>query len=131
MKIELNINLNIIGRRNSLHDCTERCRHSMKYLLESFTGADFKRVMGQVEGDDGMLHDEDILVAEVETGFDLVDEILKKVAELSAALEQDCIALRWPHGYEGVLVGPKATTWGAWDESKFQRFERDERSVAI
>lgn len=125
MIIELNINLNVIGRRNSLNDCNTRAWASMAYLNTHFVNADATRRQAQVEGDDGMLHDQDILLARVHTGNATVEEILRKIAVLSAELEQDCIALRWPDNFEGVLVGPKATTWGDWDESLFQRFDSD------
>ena len=112
MIIELNINLNVIGRANSLTDCNWRAVASRSYLRDAFVGASFHRLQDA----------EDILLAHIETGHDTVDDILKKVAALSERIEQDCIALRWPYDHEGVLVGPKATTWGAWDESKFKRF---------
>lgn len=123
MIIELNINLNVIGRRNSLADCNNRAFTAIAYLGAHFVNADASRRQAQVEGDDGMLHDQDILLARVHTGNATVEEILRKIAVLSAELEQDCIALRWPDNFEGVLVGPKATTWGDWDESLFQRFD--------
>lgn len=125
MIIELNINLNVIGRRNSLADCNDRAFTSIAYLAAHFINADATRRQAQVEGDDGMLHDEDILLARVHTGNATVEEILRRIAVLSAELEQDCIALRWPDNFEGVLVGPKATTWGDWDEDKFVRFEAE------
>lgn len=123
MIIELNINLNVIGRRNSLADCNNRAFTAIAYLGAHFVNTDASRRQAQVEGDDGMLHDQDILLARVHTGNATVEEILRKIAVLSAELEQDCIALRWPDNFEGVLVGPKATTWGDWDESLFQRFD--------
>jgi hypothetical protein len=125
---ELNINLKVIGRRNALFDCNWRAVASRSYLRDVFVGASFHRLQ----------RDEDILLVHIETGHDTVDDILKKVAVLSERIDQECIALRWPYGYgntHGVLVGPKATTWGAWDESKFKRFgstfHQPERSVAI
>lgn len=125
MIIELNINLNVIGRRNSLADCNKRAQTAIFYFAAHFGIANVTRRGSQVEGDDGMLHDQDILLARVHTGNYSVEETLRKIAVLSAELEQDCIALRWPDNFEGVLVGPKATTWGDWDESLFQRFDSD------
>lgn len=118
MIIELNINLNVIGRRNSLADCNHRAFTSIAYLAAHFLSVDDTR---------WQKFDEDILLARVDTGNVTVEEILRKIAVLSAELEQDCIALRWPDNFEveGMLVGPKATTWGDWDESLFQRFDSD------
>lgn len=128
MIIELNINLHVIGHANSPRDCNWRAVVSRSYLRDAFVGASFHRLQDDVKG-------EDILLVHIETGYDLVEDILKKVATLSERIEQECIALRWPYDNEGVLVGPKATTWGAWDESKFKRFgstfQQSERSVAI
>jgi hypothetical protein len=109
VNIELNINLKVINHANSVYDCDARLVAAMVFFKLYFVNFDITR-------------DEDILIARVETGHDTIDTILRKIAALSAHLEQDCIALRWPHHYEGVLVGPKATTWGAWDEAKFKRF---------
>lgn len=114
MIIELNINLNVIGRPNSLADCNTRAFTAIAYLAAHFVNADATRWQA---------NDEDILLARVHTGNATVEEILRKIAVLSAELEQDCIALRWPENFEGVLVGPKATTWGDWDEDEFKRFD--------
>lgn len=114
MIIELNINLNVIGRPNSLADCNARAFTSITYLAAHFLNVDATR---------WQKFDEDILLARVHAGHATVEEILRKIAVLSAELEQDCIALRWPENFEGVLVGPKATTWGDWDEAKFMRYD--------
>lgn len=122
MIIELNINLNIIGSRNALFECDARAKLASQYLLKHFTNAAFDRVQRQVEGDDGMLHDEDVLVASVLTSNTAPDRAAQLVFELSERLEQHCIAVYVPHANKGLHVGPLADQWPAFDLAKFYRW---------
>lgn len=42
---------------------------------------------------------------------------------IAADLGEDCIAVFFPHLNEGVLVGPNASRWGAFDNSKFVSYK--------
>lgn len=44
---------------------------------------------------------------------------MRAIDELAAELDQDCIAVAFTGNGAGVLIGPKADDWGAFDPSCF------------
>jgi hypothetical protein len=129
MIIELNINLNVIGRRNSLHDCDVRRNLSRDTLRRAFSSVNFERYQAQEEGNDGMLHDVDVLIARIHTDGPTTARARKVVETLARDIEQHCIAMYFPHGDNltstpyGLIVGPHATGWPAFDLAEFYRWK--------
>lgn len=120
MIIELNINLNVIGRRNSLDDCDARDAHSRQFIREHFVEADYNRLK---EGH------RDLLVARIDASNTTMERAERLVGELSAQLQQHCIACYFPNYQRrlsvGVLVGPKANEWTDFSIHAFTRYRHD------
>ena len=60
---------------------------------------------------------EPTLVAEVKSGYSYTPAAVR-IAELSSALNQDCIATLFPDG-SGALLGPRAAAWGTFNPEYF------------
>lgn len=117
----LNINLNIIGRRNSLADCTDRALHAVNVLREF--DCDLKARRDITENEDGPeITLDDVLIVQMSTsnpnGFHV------RLHQLVVELEQEAIAVyegysanRHPPGY---LLGPKVKAWGPFNVGKMK-----------
>jgi len=124
MKIELNIRLDIRGRRNSLVDCTKRAYETIGALHRLFHDVQCRRHSYQYEDDHtDELHLADSLVVAID-GITYAErhEYREKIYALANALEQDCIALYHPFTGAGELIGSHTGSYGEFDLNKFNRF---------
>lgn len=123
MKVELNIGLNVAGRRNSQNDCTQRARKALEIIRHAGFRYQADRVVSQYEGDDGQLHLEDTLVVEVDAPSVGSNRTVKALAyEIAIELEQECVAIFFPRTGSGDLVGPSAASWGEFRLEFFRRY---------
>jgi len=122
MIIELNIGLNINGRRNSLADCSERAVQAIAYLNQRFNKASTRREISEYEGPYGELRLEDSLIARVDASNGNRDYVMGAIYQLALDLEQECIAVKF-YDDTGILVGPSAGKWGAFDINYFKDYE--------
>lgn len=121
MIIELNIGLNITGRRNSLADCSERAIQAIAYLNAKFKKSYTRRVISEYEGPNG-IELEDTLVARIDASRGNREYLMGAVYQLAVDLEQDCIAIKFSDD-SGMLVGPNTGKWGEFDLNFFKDYE--------
>lgn len=123
MDIELNIRLDIRGRRNSVADCTARANQVIGALEHSFKDVQCRRHTFEWEDDAGELHLGDMIVASVKgITFKQRYEYLASIHAIAKAMEQDCIAVYYPFTKRGDLIGPEPSPYGPFDISKFVFF---------
>lgn len=136
MIIEMNVNLNITGHRNSLADCRERAIQAIAYLQNQFSRANVqtRRAQAQYEGPEGLVL-EDTLVVRVE--LDVLSVAYRRIPSivyrLAQNLDQDCIAVFNTMTGTGRLFGPNASKWGSFDLDYFTPFgdvAADEKAAA-
>lgn len=125
MKIELNIGLDVKGGINTpllrAHQETLACK-----TLKAFK-PQCERFLTSYAGPDGAITEAMLFVAlEANNLFDVV----KIVYDLSAALQQDCIAIYLPDSGEGTLVGRNCAHWGEFNGDYFTSAAGAERLVA-
>lgn len=116
MILELNINLNVIGRSDSQAERDARDAHCREFIREQFVEASYNRIEH---------NGWDMLVARIDTSNTTMARAQERVAELSAQIEQECIACYFPiygnHGL-GALAGPKAAQWFGFSIHAFVRY---------
>lgn len=125
---QLNINLAIIGHRNSLADCTDRAFRALEVLrqFDANLQAD-RRITENEDGPEITL--DDVLVVQLQT--DNSNQLHLALFDLAKELGQQAIAVfeGYRPGYPaGYLVGPKVLAWGPFD---IKRFKFLDRSVTV
>jgi len=125
IKIELNIRLDIIGRRNSVADCTKRARLAIDHLEKHFGPIVARRHDVEIENeqwDSIDLHQNLIVGLNPGADFASMFRNIAAIEELAVLLEQDCIAVYNPSCNRGSLIGPRPDKWGWFSKEKFVRF---------
>lgn len=123
---EMNIRLDIRGRRNSIADCTQRAQQALDILHEAFGNQRVQARREDIQVEDERLDqlnlDQNLVVRlNVPTTIYAV----RVGQEIAEALEQDAVAIYLPGQRHGVLVGPNAHAWGEFDLGKFIRFDNE------
>lgn len=111
MTIELNIRLDVVGRRFTDEQFARRSK-TIVGLLGKFGTVDHRVRRIWI---DQPRH----LVAQVHT--DEISDV--KLFKLAERFQQGCISVYCPTRNEGHLVGPKADAWGDFNLEKFERFD--------
>lgn len=124
MDIELNIRLDVRGRRNSMADCTRRAQQVIGALHHLFFDVQCRRHTYQVEDDysDQVLLVDSLVVLIRGITYAERHEYREKIYSLANAFEQDCIALFHPFTGHGELIGSSTGDYGQFDLAKFNRF---------
>ena len=123
---EMNIRLDIRGRRNSIADCTVRAQQAIDILHQAFGQ---QRV--QARREDAQVEDERLNQVNLEQNLIVRLEVPKTIyavrigQQIAEDLEQDAVAIYLPGQRHGLLVGPNAHAWGDFDPEKFIRFDRE------
>lgn len=124
MDIELNIRLDVRGRRNSTHDCTTRAYQAIDRLCQKFRTVRIRRHAYQYEDEQSdQLLLADCLVVRIE-GITFEQRYLYRevIHQLATELEQDCIAVYFPFTHQGELIGSRPGDYGQFDYNLFHRF---------
>ena len=124
MIVELNIGLEVNGRRNSVFDCEERARYALQYLKTKFSGVKSATYSNQYEIGDGTLVLEQGLYVKVRTEGTIF-ELYEAVYKLAVELNQECIAVYNPRTAVGKLIGPGTGSWGDFDFNYFEQFPEE------
>lgn len=109
--VELNIRLDVIGRRFSDAQFERRAKSVVGVLSKIGTLEHRVRRIWR----DQPRH----LVAQIHVE-EIADSKLYKIAE---KYQQDCVSIYSPTRNEGRLVGPKAEKWPAFNLEKFERYD--------
>ena len=123
---EMNIRLDIRGRRNSIADCTARAQQAIDILHQAFGQ---QRV--QARRENSQVEDERLDQVNLEQNLIVRLEVPKTIyvvrigQQIAEDLEQDAVAIYLPGQRHGLLVGPNAHAWGDFDHEKFIRFHRE------
>ena len=120
MQIELNIGLNVTNGDNRMCKRSDRAVLALRTLAGWITFD--RRAYSQTE-------ETLILVCHVDA--EDRDEFNAVVFELSADLQQDCIAAYNATGWSGELVGPNAAAWGEFNPEFFIRFDESAPAAKI
>ena len=117
MNIELNIGLDVPGASNTPASRDMLAMRATAYLTAAFAGVAVRRYESQYEQDG-------VTVTEAGMAVRLTAErpVDWMIAGLSAILSQDCIGVLNVDSGAGLLVGPKAAEWGAFNPEYFNRF---------
>ena len=126
IQMELNIGLDVTGRPNAESNRAERAAIAQSWLSAFSTSS--HRFATQYPGPDGTQIDEAglFLSLEVNNLFSAVREVYK----LSQLLDQDCIAAFYPERGDGLMIGPAADQWPAFNSRYFRRFDVTPEQVA-
>lgn len=122
MKIELNIRLDSRYHRRSLAECDRRATGVIAALCHAFDKVHARRHTAQVEGRDGELHLEDMIIAGVECLPAQIPTYRDALAALAQDMEQDCVAVYRPGSDKGELIGPRPEAWAPFDHDAFVRY---------
>lgn len=112
MIIELNIGLNVTNGDNRMCKRSDRAVLALRTLAGWITFD--RRAYSQTE-------ETLILVCHVDA--EDRDEFNAVVFELSADLQQDCIAVYNATSFSGALIGPNAAAWGEFNPDFFIRYD--------
>lgn len=126
MKIEFNIGLAIEGQDNSHEAQEDRASRAVDLLGHLFGFSGLRTMPIQASdyvGPDGEIV-EQTLVGELDLGrVDVVSDLVKqRFHYVSIELGQECIAVYIPETNRGMLIGPLAARWGAFNLEFFKRF---------
>lgn len=122
MILELNIRLDIAGRRNSIADCNERACQTLDMLGRTFAKLQARRHDVQVEHPAlNLIELEQNLIVRIESAL-LASTIFDAITDVVEALEQDCVAIYEPASGKGELFGPRAHLWPEFNPRMFVRF---------
>lgn len=132
MHVEMNIGLTVDGGPNEPGDAMSRAVLAIRLLSESMA---FWRVRSYIHraeymGPSGMRSEPTLVVrAAVRSLHGEVLAVMDAAERVADRLQQDCVAVLLVgddgftgDGYTGMLVGPRAHEWGAFDPAKFTRF---------
>lgn len=108
MQIELNFEAGTAGRNRAEYAFVEFARSYVR---------DTRIERSSYNGPDGEV-DVETIVAKVNCSPEVAIAIAYRLA---CELEEDCVAVRFYEG-KGMLVGPNAAKWGAFNEDFFIRF---------
>ena len=119
MHVEINIRLDVRGRRNSLADCTERGHLALNALRGQFFDVIADRFIDEIVRTN-YVELQDNLLVQFDSSADraTTEHVLSM---LSDALEQDCIAVYYPEFHRGAIVGSHPEAWGNFSFDKFKR----------
>lgn len=123
MILELNIRLDIAGRRNSMADCNERAAMTLRMLDRTFAHLEARRHDVQVEHPTlDLIEMQHNLIVRIKSALPAwtTFEVLEELVE---ALEQDCIAIYEPATGKGELFGPRWDQWPDFNLDLFVRFD--------
>lgn len=120
---QLNIRLDVRGRRNSLHDCTDRALHTVNVLREFDPKLKAQREI--TENEDGPeITLDDLLVVKMQVSS--VNAFYMRLRTLAVELEQEAIAVysnTRPGQPAGELIGPNVLAWGDFRVERFKFFD--------
>lgn len=124
MDIELNIRLDVRGRRNSQADCTTRAYAAIDRLCSKFRTVRTRRDVYQYEDEqaDQVLLADSLVVRIEGITFDQRYLYREVIHQLATELEQDCIAVYFPFTHHGELIGSHPGEYGQFDYNLFHRF---------
>lgn len=123
MIVELNVGLDVVGRRNSIKDCEERARLALTFLRAKFSSIKSAKYENEYEGPSGLTLEQGLYV-KIKTDLSIF-EVYGAVYELAVGVEQECIATYNPRSGVGKLIGPSAGKWGTFDLDYFEQFPED------
>ena len=128
--LQLNIRLDVRGRRNSLHDCTDRALHAINVLREFDPKLKAQRHITENEDGPEITLDDLLVVKMMATN---INGCYLRLHALARELEQDAIAVysaRYPGLPPGELIGPNSRAWGDFRVESFKFYDDLESEVS-
>lgn len=123
MDVILNIGLNVASGNNAYDARSERGEVALRYLSGFFPKIINKRLLTTYDDANGTPTIEDTLVVHLLDGLNAEGSVYSAIFNLAQLLDQDCIAVFFTSVQEGLLIGPRANEWGAFDPQYFRVIE--------
>jgi len=118
IQMELNIGLEVPDGPNSEALVSDRAAMALAWL--SAFVVDSRRFETRYTGPAGEVVERSLFIR---LAVDRTRAAIPQVYTLSSLLRQDCIAVYYPSRDSGLLIGPNAELWPAFDAKYFTRFQ--------